>query len=68
MAKLTKVQAEYLRWLGINKVLRGRGANQACATLRKLGLATIHWIGPREYAYTITRAGEDEARKLKAVV
>ena len=66
MAKLTKVQAEYLRWLSINKVLRGRGANQACANLRKLGLATIQWLGPREYAYTITRASEAKARELGA--
>lgn len=66
--RLTKIQAEYLRWLAINKVLRGRGANHACAKLRKLGLATIQWIGPREYAYTITRAGEDEARKLEKAV
>jgi hypothetical protein len=64
--RLTKTQAEYLRWLSINKVLRGRGANPACAKLRQLGLATIHWIGPREYAYTITRAGEAEARRQEA--
>lgn len=63
--RLTKVQREYLRFLAESKILRGCGSNPACHKLRLLGLATIQWIGPREYAYTVTRAGETLNSELK---
>lgn len=63
-ARLTTVQAEYLRWLAINKILRGRGANPACHRLRQFGYVTIQWLWPREYCYTITATGEARAKEL----
>jgi hypothetical protein len=63
--RLTCAQRSYLDYLMKNKILRGRGANQPCHKLRLMGLATVNWIGPREYAYTITRKGEEVARTME---
>ena len=64
---LTKCQAESLHWLAEHTVCRGCGPAMTLHRLQLRGLVTVQWIGYREWAYTITRAGRALAAQLPPV-